>query len=324
MQRKRRYWSEEDTNYLREAYTSGVRCVEIKKHLSNKTYSEVYCRISYLQLNKRGRGSNQPSKIKWTERDIAYIKKNFHSSTNVQIAKALNKHLTVVRNKCRELGLLHMELEYWTDEQVEYLKANYKAKGDSALAAEFNERWHKKKGWSKKHIEKKRRYLHLKRSLEEQFLIRTGRFQAKDYTDFDGKKFVQGKKRLWFANGKYRWMIKIGNMFQPYHRFKWEKLRGPIPKNKKLCFLDGDTTNCSIKNLALFTRAELARRIATKNHSDLTDSYIAGLLSWKDPELKKHIINHPGLIDAKRQQILLNRSMGLSKCKISKPQNKKS
>src|SRR5690606_24936246 len=117
--------------------------------------------------------------------------------------------------------------------------------------------------------------------------------------------------------------------FVHYHRYKWEKHRGPIPKNKKLHFLDGDTTNCKLSNLVLLTRAQLARRISNKNHRELSDSYIAGILSWRDPEMKRHIMNHPGIIDAKRQQIIAHRKMGIHRCKkdspiISKQQNQKS
>lgn len=316
----RRYRSAAEIDYLRKVYPTGVPVKTIAKKLGIST-SDVYYSVSYYQIERRR--SHQPNRIEWSTRDIQFIKKNFHSMTNVQLAKKLKKKLTKVRDKCRELGLKHMELEYWTPEQVDYLKANYKTKGDTQLAAEFQQRWPKKKLWTFKHIDKKRGYLGLKRTIEEQFTIRTGRFNADDYKDLkDGrvKEFPQGKKRLWFQNGKYRWMIKIGKSFVHYHRYKWEKLRGPIPDGYKLHFKDGDTTNCRISNLELLTRSALAKKVSDKNHSELSDSYIAGILSWRDPEMKKHIINHPGILDAKRQQILSNRKMGLHRCKKGSPQ----
>lgn len=314
---KRKYWTDEETNYLREAYTSGVRVEEIGKRLTRFDFSNIYRRIRYLKLKLRGRGSNQPGKIVWTKDEIKYIKDHFHSSTNVQLAKALNKKLTVLRAKCRELGLLHMQLEYWTEEQVQCLRELYQTIGDSQLAALFQERWPKNKGWTNKHIEKKRKYLKLKRTTGEEFLIRTGRFNASDYKDFDGKQFPEGKKRLWFRNGKYRWVIKIGKSFTPYHRYKWEKLHGPIPSDKKLLFKDGDTTNCRMSNLVLLSRSDLAKVVSRKIHAQVSDSYVAGILS-RDQELKKHLLQHPELLAAKRKQILLNREMGISKCKSKK------
>jgi hypothetical protein len=317
---KRKYWSEEDTAYLRDAYTSGVSTAEIKKRLNNKTFAEIYARISYLQLSKRGRGSNQSSKIKWTDADIQFIKENFHTMTNPAMAKALNKKISVFRAKCRELNLLHMEMEYWTTEQVDYLKANYRTKGDQQIADEFQDQWPKKKGWTKKHIDKKRGYLGLQRTTEEQFLIRTGRFNAEDYKDFNGKNFPEGKLRMWHQNGKFRWMIKVGKKFIAYHRYVWEQAHGPIPNDKKLYFLDGDTTNYDLSNLALMSKAELAKAVSTKVHAELSDSYLAGILS-RDKEAKRVILQHPELLAAKRSAILLNRKLGLSRCKTNKSSN---
>jgi hypothetical protein len=121
------------------------------------------------------------NKIQWTNDQLKFLKKNFYKLTNRKLADALGLKLTSVRTKCYELGLKRMELEYWTKEQVRFLRQNYKKIGDLELAEIFNQKWHKDKGWSKKHIEKKRRYLGLKRTEEEKNLIpirtvRAGRF----------------------------------------------------------------------------------------------------------------------------------------------------
>jgi hypothetical protein len=312
----RRYRTPEELAYLRKVYPTGVPVKEIANKLGIRP-EDVYYAVSYYHIERRR--SYQPTRIEWSAKEIRFIRKNFFQMTNAELAKALKKKRTKVREKCYELGLKRMEMEYWTPEQVQFMKDNYRTMGDTEIASILQERWTKKKGWSKKHVEKKRRYLGIKRTVAEEFQIRTGRYDAKDYKDFNGKMFPQGKKRLWFQNGKYRWMIKVGNEFVHYHRYKWEKHRGPIPKNKKLHFIDGDTTNCKLSNLVLLTKAALARRISNKNHSELSDSYIAGLLSWRSPDMKKHIINHPGIIDAKRKQIINNRKMGHHRCKKGSP-----
>lgn len=315
----RRYRSPEEIAYLRKVYPTGVPVKKIAAHLGIKP-EEVYYSVSYYRIERRR--SYQPKRIEWSNREINFIKKNFYSMTNAQLAQALKKKVTKVREKCYDLGLKKMEMEYWTEEQVQFLKENYRTIGDAELARMFQERWPKNKLWTKKHIDKKRGYLGLNRTLEEQFTIRTGRFNANDYKDLiDGrtKHFPQGKKRLWFQNGKYRWMIKVGNQFIHYHRYKWEKHRGPIPDGYKLHFKDGDTTNCRLTNLELLSKSQLAKKVSDKNHSELSDSYIAGILSWRDPEMKKVVINHPGILEAKRQQILYNRSVGLHRCKKGSP-----
>lgn len=43
------------------------------------------------------------------------------------------------------------------------------------------------------------------------------------------------------------------------HILVWEEANGPIPKGSVVIFLDGNRTNVALENLALITRAELAR-----------------------------------------------------------------
>lgn len=103
-------------------------------------------------------------KVIFSDDDIQFIKDNFQSMTNQAIADALGLKKTVVRTKAYELGLQRMELEFWPDEAVEYLKNNYRTIGNIELANYFNVHYPKKKKWSKHHIDKKMEYLNLKRS----------------------------------------------------------------------------------------------------------------------------------------------------------------
>lgn len=45
-------------------------------------------------------------------------------------------------------------------------------------------------------------------------------------------------------------------VYVPKHKMIWEQANGPIPENCVLVFLDGDKTNCSLKNLRLVTKQE--------------------------------------------------------------------
>lgn len=69
---------------------------------------------------------------------------------------------------------------------------------------------------------------------------------------------------------KNRWIAK--------NRDVWEKHNGIIPPNHVVIFLDSDTTNCDIKNLALVSRADLAQ--LNKNDNFKSQS----------PEIKKALI----------------------------------
>lgn len=103
----------------------------------------------------------------WTEEMISSLKENFYTKTNKELAEMLGLRLTVTRNKCAELGLKRMTLEYWSDEMIEYLKDNYECKGDVEIMEHFKNHYPKKKGWKRKAIWKKRRQMGLLRSEEQ-------------------------------------------------------------------------------------------------------------------------------------------------------------
>lgn len=52
-------------------------------------------------------------------------------------------------------------------------------------------------------------------------------------------------------------LSRLGWAFE--HRLIWEAANGPQPKGTAIVFIDGNTDNLSLDNLACVTRAELAR-----------------------------------------------------------------
>lgn len=122
-------------------------------------------------------------KIELSKSEIKFLKDNFQTMTNQELANHLGLKLTKTRMVLYKLGLKRMKLEYWTDDQVDFLIKNYQTIGDVELAEIFNKKWHKEKGWTLKHIEKKRMYLKLKRTPEElenifQRNLQSGRFKV--------------------------------------------------------------------------------------------------------------------------------------------------
>lgn len=103
-------------------------------------------------------------KIIFSEDDIQFIKDNFQSMTNQQIADALGLKKTIVRTKAYELGLQKMKLEKWPVEAIDFLKENYTVIGNTEIVEIFNKRFPKEKGWTTSHIDKKLEQLKLKRN----------------------------------------------------------------------------------------------------------------------------------------------------------------
>ena len=92
------------------------------------------------------------------------------------------------------------------------------------------------------------------------------------------------------------------------HRVVWRKHHPTeeLTKEDIIMFKDGDQMNCTVENLYKATREEC---MAKNSITNLSDSSVAAYLSRKDPELKNELLNHKGLLDLKRQQLLLNRKI---------------
>ncbi len=99
--------------------------------------------------------------------------------------------------------------------------------------------------------------------------------------------------------------------FKLKQRIVWEEYNGAIPKGYNVQFKDGNRQNCDIENLYIVSReAQMLRNSGTLNLPDsMVASYIA--TSWRrfNRELKDELLNHPELLEIKRQQIILNRTI---------------
>lgn len=154
----------------------------------------------------------------------------------MELAAGLGLKITSVRMKLYSMGYKRMELEYWTARQINFLKANYKEIGDKELAELFNSKWPKAKGWTHKHIEKKRKYLGLKRTKTQiknihQRNVDAGRFLLCAVKRWDKcGRAKEGEVRFWRENsGRFIPRIKIDGRFIFWSRYTWEKHKGPIP-----------------------------------------------------------------------------------------------
>lgn len=173
-------------------------------------------------------------KTKWTQVMDSFLQENFLSKTNPELAAALDLTLTVTRNRLRELGLKRIEMEYWTDEQIQYLKANFRTTGDVEIAEYFETQFPKNKPWGKQHIRKKRVYLQLYRTQQESALIAS-------------QNAMPG-----------------GNSYT-------------IDKNSA--------------------------------GVNMHPKWVAQQIAWRDPEMQKEVLKHPEIINLKRYQLELARTL---------------
>jgi len=288
-----------------------------------KKYNLTEHQMNYLTKKLKLRKSRKQraiccGKMVWSPEEDQFLKDNFHLMNNMALAKALGRRLTNTRTRLYELGLKRMELEYWTDEMIQFLRANYKQTGDTELAEIFSAKWPKNKGWSKKHIEKKRRYLRLKRTNSEIKNIKQKHVASGVYIKGSAKSWAtkgvakEGEIRYW--NKKYNKdrpvpYIKVDGRFVHYARYRYTQLHGPIPKGHNAIFLDDDPTNLNDSNLGLVSDADLGRINVEKASKGLSDNYVAGVLSHNQPKLREEFKKHPEIIAIKRLQLQLNREI---------------
>lgn len=90
-------------------------------------------------------------------------------------------------------------------------------------------------------------------------------------------------------------------------RYVWEQHNGPIEKGKVIRHINGDTLDDRLENLELLTKHEnMLRNSASVN---LTDNYVANTLAWHDPQGQAAMLKHPELIELKREQLKLARTI---------------
>ena len=200
------------------------------------------------------------NKIVLSAEQIRFAKLNHKKMTTAELAQALGLKKTVCRMRLYELGLYHLELEYWTKEQVNFLEKNYQKMGDTEIAEIFSKRWPKKKRWTGKHICKKRGYLKLKRSLKQLEEIKkrniaNGRYSVNHWKRWINLQAKVGTIRTW----ENITVIKTPSGWVHYAPFLWKEKYGRIPKGA-IVTRKNLSQPISINNLELIDRKELARR----------------------------------------------------------------
>lgn len=160
-------------------------------------------------------------KVIFSDEEIQFLKTNFQSMTNKQIAKALGLKITLVRMKAYELGLQKTEKEYWTKEAVQFLKENFHKIGNRELSKIFNNKFPKNKNWTPNHIQKKMFYLGLKRTKLDCFVIKERNRDNGSFGTKNIKNNPEPPKSYFYLNPKTRIEVKPGQSIeqlkQKYH-----------------------------------------------------------------------------------------------------------
>lgn len=280
---------------------------------------QVCYRAGVLGLKKTSLcRSKSKGLLAFTDEQAAFIRQNYEGMSNRRLAESLGFKMQTMRDKLYEMGLYRMRLEYWTDEQIEFLRNNYKSIGDLELSELFQDKWPKNKKWSKKHIEKKRNYLNLYRSQEDlENVMQRNVDQGRMSQNYKGKTnwlttgpAKQFEIRMYKScAGVISPRVKIGKCWKWWARWAWEKEFGVIPKGMVVVLKDSDPYHTEVSNLELVTRSESTLRYAAKTSINLSDKYIVAMLTKGKPDLRPIVTENTSLINIKRQQLILQRTI---------------
>lgn len=212
----------------------------------------------------------------------AYITRNYltNTATDMGIKLGFGKFgYGIVNYYLKELGLKI---------PVEVVRAAIGKKMSEQRKGKSRKEWMTPEGWAKTYKFKKPPKI----SAPGTVVVRT--------TTTGGKKYKYKFVRLEKPDPK-------GELWGLEHRVKWEAKYGPIPEGHLLVFKTPDTLNTDFDNLELKTYKE---KMQLNNAAiDLTDNYMAWLIGRHAEEIRDEVRKDPELIQLKRLQILLQRSI---------------
>lgn len=202
----------------------------------------------------------------FTKKDDDYIKENYLKLPIKTIAKNINRSDTGIMGR-----LKHMKLEIPKELREQRKRQGMYRKGHAPV----NKGKKQTEYMSPKAIERTKGTRFKKDHIPLNAFEKDGVITIRtDHKNRHGRNY----KYIRIALGK--WL--------PLHKHLWEQENGKIPKGHCLWFIDGDSMNCTLKNIELITRAENVRR----NHSNFL-SYppeISSLIQLKN-KLQKTLKN---------------------------------
>lgn len=119
-----------------------------------------------------------------------------------------------------------MNWHRWTKQEDIFLLANYRTIGDTKLADLFEKKFPKGFPWTKKHIEKRRTYLGMKRTPKEENRLRVmNNKDGRQLRMWDARGAAkEGETRVW----KGRKYIKVNGKFVLYFRHLAKAKKGEV------------------------------------------------------------------------------------------------
>lgn len=289
-------FAESENQILIDSYRSYSNG-ELAELLPGRTEKLVYDQLQRLKIRRTRKEYNMilgriMTKVPIYPDETKYLLENYYKLTNGQLLEHLNSYRssseqlrpTTMLNHCRKLALSRGVQIRWSYSDTRRLKKWHPFMGDKQIAEHLNRvgcsrrRINEKmvyKVFTRKHIEKKRELLGIKRTPAQLALLRKDNIMCGEYT------FWSGDNNPWNngsrpglkeeevivrndQNGVQRRYIKVGDRITPYRRWFYQNFIGPVPGDMVVHGIDLDPMNDDPGNLVLRKKTIWTREMITE------------------------------------------------------------
>ena len=198
----------------------------------------------------------------WTEDQIRYIKRIAKGNKKKAILEKVNKKFNLTLNinqlnNCMYSREIKARIRHtWTDEQVEYLKSIAEGTPRKDIVDKINEKFNL--NLSMQQIRDCMNDRGIRNNIDKKFSAKDGNRCRQEKPVGTISKWECGYARI--KTGKNEWEF--------IQRYVWKEHYSEIPPDHSVIFLDGNTDNYNIENLALVNRNELMKYNSMKLDSD--------------------------------------------------------
>ena len=189
----------------------------------------------------------------WTNEQIKYLKRIASGKpkkvTLEKINKKFNLNLSLRQlNNCMSNNNIKVNIRHvWTDEQVEYLKKIAEGTPRKEIVKKLNDKFNL--NLTLLQVRDCMNGRGIRNNIDKKFSAKDGNRCLQEKPIGTVSKWECGYTRI--KTGKNEWEF--------IQRYVWKEHHGEIPPGHSVIFLDGNTDNYNIENLALVNRNELMK-----------------------------------------------------------------
>ena len=199
----------------------------------------------------------------WTNEQIKYLKRIAKGNKKKIILEKVNKKFNLTLsinqlNNCMNNRGIKIDIKHvWTNEQVEYLKKNAEGTPRKEIVKKLNDKFNL--NLTLLQVRDCMNSRGIRNNIDKRFSAESGGNRCQQEKPIGTiSKWECGYTRI--KTGKNEWEF--------IQRYVWKKHHGEIPPGHSVIFLDGNTNNYNIENLALVNRNELMKYNSMKLNSD--------------------------------------------------------